>query len=203
MVRLTRIYTRGGDKGETSLGSGARVDKHDLRVAAYGTVDEANAAIGLARLHAEGEADAMLARIQNDLFDLGADLCTPGDESGGPAAALRIVQAQIDRLEREIDTLNAGLAPLDSFVLPGGRPAAAYLHLARTIVRRAERAMTELAAGQPVNPLAVKTELAAGQPVNPLAVKYVNRLSDHLFVLARFVNDGGRADVLWQPGANR
>ena len=188
MVRLTRIYTRGGDKGETSLGSGVRVKKHDLRVAAYGTVDEANAAIGLARLHAEGEADAMLARIQNDLFDLGADLCTPADESGGPAGALRIVQAQVDRLEREIDQLNAGLAPLDSFVLPGGRPAAAYLHLARTIVRRAERAMTKL---------------SAGQPVNPLAVKYVNRLSDHLFVLARFVNDGGRADVLWQPGANR
>jgi cob(I)alamin adenosyltransferase len=188
VVRLTRIYTRGGDKGETSLGSGARVRKHDLRVAAYGTVDEANAAIGLARLHAEGEADAMLARIQNDLFDLGADLCTPADESGGPAGALRIVQAQVDRLEREIDQLNAGLAPLDSFVLPGGRPAAAYLHLARTIVRRAERSMTEL---------------SAGQPVNPLAVKYVNRLSDHLFVLARFVNDGGRADVLWQPGANR
>ena len=188
MVRLTRIYTRGGDQGETSLGSGARVKKHDPRVAAYGTVDEANAAIGLARLHADGEADAMLARIQNDLFDLGADLCTPADESGGPAGALRIVQAQVDRLEREIDQLNAGLAPLDSFVLPGGRPAAAYLHLARTIVRRAERAMIEL---------------AAGQPVNPLAVKYVNRLSDHLFVLARFVNDGGRADVLWQPGANR
>jgi len=121
VVRLTRIYTRGGDKGETSLGSGVRVKKHDLRVAAYGTVDEANAAIGLARLHAEGEADAMLARIQNDLFDLGADLCTPADESGGPAGALRIVQAQVDRLEREIDQLNAGLAPLDSFVLPGGR----------------------------------------------------------------------------------
>jgi len=188
VVKLTRIYTRGGDKGETSLGSGARVKKHDLRVAAYGTVDEANAAIGLVRLHAAGEADAMLARIQNDLFDLGADLCTPADASGGPAGALRIVQAQIDRLEREIDQLNEGLAPLDSFVLPGGTPAAAYLHLARTIVRRAERLMTEL---------------AEGQPVNPLAVKYANRLSDHLFVLARFVNDGGRADVLWQPGANR
>jgi len=188
MVRLTRIYTRGGDAGETSLGDGARVAKHDLRVEAFGTVDEANAAIGLARLSAAAEADAMLARIQNDLFDLGADLCTPADEGGGPAGALRIVQAQIDRLEREIDQLNAGLAPLDSFVLPGGRPAAAALHLARTIVRRAERAMTEL---------------AIGQSVNPLAVKYVNRLSDHLFVLARFVNDGGRADVLWQPGANR
>jgi cob(I)alamin adenosyltransferase len=188
VVRLTRIYTRGGDQGETSLGSGARVAKHDARVAAYGTIDEANAAIGLVRLHVDGEVDAMLARIQNDLFDLGADLCTPADEAGGPAGALRIVQPQVDRLEREIDRLNAGLAPLDSFVLPGGRPAAAYLHLARTVVRRAERAMTEL---------------TVDQPVNPLAVKYVNRLSDHLFVLARFVNDGGRADVLWQPGANR
>jgi cob(I)alamin adenosyltransferase len=188
VVRLTRIYTRGGDQGETSLGSGARVAKHDPRVGAYGTVDEANAAIGLARLHVEGDVDAMLARIQNDLFDLGADLCTPADEAGGPAGALRIVQPQIDRLEQEIDRLNAGLAPLDSFVLPGGSPAAAYLHLARTVVRRAERAMTEL---------------AVDQPVNPLAVKYVNRLSDHLFVLARFVNEGGRRDVLWRPGANR
>ena len=188
MVTLNRIYTKTGDKGETALGDGTRRPKHDLRIHAYGTVDEANAAIGLARLHAAGEADAMLARIQNDLFDLGADLCTPADENGGPAGALRIVQAQVDRLEREIDQLNAGLAPLDSFVLPGGRPAAAYLHLARTIVRRAERLMTEL---------------AEDQPVNPLAVKYANRLSDHLFVLARFVNDGGRADVLWQPGANR
>ena len=188
MVRLTRIYTRGGDRGETSLGSGARVAKHDPRVAAYGTIDEANATIGLVRLHVDGEADAMLARIQNDLFDLGADLCTPADETGGPAGALRIIQPQVDRLEREIDRLNAELAPLDSFVLPGGGAAAAYLHLARTVVRRAERAITEL---------------AVGQPVNPLAVKYVNRLSDHLFVLARFVNDGGRADVLWRPGANR
>jgi cob(I)alamin adenosyltransferase len=188
VVRLTRIYTRGGDRGETSLGSGARVAKHDPRVAAYGTIDEANATIGLVRLHVDGEADAMLARIQNDLFDLGADLCTPADETGGPAGALRIIQPQVDRLEREIDRLNAELAPLDSFVLPGGGAAAAYLHLARTVVRRAERAITEL---------------AVGQPVNPLAVKYVNRLSDHLFVLARFVNDGGRADVLWRPGANR
>jgi cob(I)alamin adenosyltransferase len=188
VVRLTRIYTRSGDQGETSLGSGARVAKHDPRVAAYGTVDEANATIGLARLHVEGDADVMLARIQNDLFDLGADLCTPADASGGPPGALRVVQSQVDRLEQEIDRLNAGLAPLDSFVLPGGSPAAAYLHLARTVVRRAERQITEL---------------AVGQPVNPLAVKYVNRVSDHLFVLARFVNDGGRADVLWRPGANR
>ena len=188
MVRLTRIYTRGGDQGETSLGSGVRVAKHDPRVAAYGTVDEANATVGMVRLHVEGEVDAMLARIQNDLFDLGADLCTPADAAGGPQGALRIVQPQVDRLEREIDRLNAGLAPLDSFVLPGGSAAAAYLHLARTVVRRAERQITEL---------------AVDQPVNPLAVKYVNRLSDHLFVLARFVNDGGRADVLWRPGANR
>jgi cob(I)alamin adenosyltransferase len=157
-------------------------------VAAYGTVDEANAAVGLARLHADDQADAMLARIQNDLFDLGADLCTPSDETGGPSGALRIVQSQVDRLEQEIDRLNAELSPLDSFVLPGGRPAAAYLHLARTVVRRAEREITRL---------------AVDQPVNPLAVAYVNRLSDHLFVLARFVNERGRTDVLWRPGANR
>ena len=137
MVVLNRIYTRTGDDGTTALGSGARRKKYDLRVSAYGTLDEVNAVIGIARLHASGEADAALGRIQNDLFDLGADLCTPADESGGPKGALRIVQAQVDRLEREIDQLNAGLAPLDSFVLPGGRPAAAYLHLARTIVRRA------------------------------------------------------------------
>lgn len=187
MVRLTRIYTRGGDKGKTSLGSGKRVPKHDARVAAYGAVDEANAAIGLARLHADAEADAMLARIQNDLFDLGADLCMPA-EAAEPGQALRIAEAQVERLEREIDAMNAALAPLDSFVLPGGSPAAAHLHLARTIVRRAERAITAL---------------AAREAVNPAAVKYVNRLSDHLFVLARRTNDGGRGDVLWRPGANR
>ncbi len=187
MVKLTKIYTRGGDEGQTSLGDGARVDKHDARIAAYGTVDEANAAVGLARLHAEGEADRMLARIQNDLFDLGADLCTPeGAERRGQA--LRISAAQVTRLEAEIDAMNAGLAPLHSFVLPGGRPAAAYLHLARTVVRRAERLITEL---------------ASREPVNPEAVKYVNRLSDHLFVLGRQLNDDGRADVLWVPGANR
>lgn len=187
MVTLSKIYTRGGDGGETSLGDGRRVAKHDGRVAAYGTVDETNAAIGLARLHTSGEADAMLARIQNDLFDLGADLCTP--EDGRKAAgALRIVQAQIDRLESEIDRMNAKLRPLDSFVLPGGTPAGAHLHLARTISRRAEREITEL---------------ATREPVNPLAVAYINRLSDHLFVLARHLNDDGALDVLWRPGAHR
>ncbi|MEA2780315.1 MAG: cob(I)alamin adenosyltransferase [Rhodospirillaceae bacterium] len=184
MVKLTRIYTKGGDKGRTSLGNGKRVAKHDPRVEAYGTVDETNAAVGLARLQAKGEADAMLARIQNDLFDLGADLCRPDETPGG----LRIVDAQVERLEREIDEMNAALQPLDSFVLPGGVPAAAHLHLARTTARRAERAITAL---------------AVENPVNPVAVKYINRLSDHLFVLSRLLNDNGRKDVLWQPGANR
>lgn len=192
MVRLTRIYTRGGDKGETSLGDGTRVPKHALRVAAYGTVDEANAAIGIARLDVQtagdAEAAAMLGRIQNDLFDLGADLCTPeGGRKGGPSA-LRIVAAQVARLEHEIDALNASLRPLDSFVLPGGSPAAAHLHLARTIVRRAERLVAEL---------------AASEPVNPEALKYLNRLSDHLFVLGRRLNGNGAQDVLWVPGATR
>ena len=188
MVRLTRIYTRGGDKGETSLGDGKRVAKHSRRIAAVGTVDEANAAIGVARLHSTGESDAMLARIQNDLFDLGADLCRPRDPPKGKGPALRIVQAQVERLEREIDAMNAGLAPLNSFVLPGGSAASAQLHLARTIARRAEREMTAL---------------AMRETVNPLAIKYINRLSDHLFVLARALNDNGARDVLWQPGANR
>ncbi|MGC2200212.1 MAG: cob(I)yrinic acid a,c-diamide adenosyltransferase [Stellaceae bacterium] len=187
MVRLTRIYTRGGDKGETSLGDGTRVPKHSLRVAAYGTVDEANAAIGIARLDADPEADEMLGRIQNDLFDLGADLCTPL-EGHRRAGALRIVAAQVERLEQEIDKMNGALRPLDSFILPGGTPAAAYLHLARTITRRAERLVSELAS----------TEV-----VNPEALKYLNRLSDHLFVLGRRVNDGGARDVLWRPGAHR
>ena len=187
MVRLTRIYTRGGDGGETSLGDGSRVAKDDLRVEAYGTVDEANAVIGLARLHAEGETDAVLQRIQNDLFDLGADLCTPEGKSRGKAA-LRIVAAQVERLEREIDALNAALKPLDSFVLPGGTACAAHLHLARTVVRRAERLVTAL---------------ARREQVNAEALKYLNRLSDHLFVLSRHVNDRGASDVLWQPGANR
>ena len=193
MVELTKIYTRGGDTGDTSLGSGARVAKHDLRVAAYGTVDEANAAIGLARLHTDDapDADAMLRRIQNDLFDLGADLCTPeGDRRAASKSegALRIVAAQVKRLETEIDAINEDLAPLSSFILPGGTPAAAHLHLARTIARRAERLMTEL---------------ATCEPVNAEALKYINRLSDHLFVLARTLNDGGRADILWEPGRTR
>jgi cob(I)alamin adenosyltransferase len=187
MVRLTRIYTRGGDAGETSLGDGTRVPKYSLRVAAYGTVDEANAAIGIARLHADVAADAMLDRIQNDLFDLGADLCTPEDGRRA-AGALRITVSQVEHLEREIDAINAMLRPLDSFILPGGTPAAAHLHLARTVARRAERLVSELA----------RTE-----PVNPEALKYLNRLSDYLFVLGRRVNDGGARDVLWRPGANR
>jgi cob(I)alamin adenosyltransferase len=187
MVSLTRIYTRGGDKGETSLTDGSRVKKHDPRVEAYGTVDEANAAIGLARLHADGAADEILARIQNDLFDLGADLATP--ETGRKAeGALRIVATQVDRLEHEIDAMNAELKPLDSFVLPGGSPAAAYLHLARTVVRRAERLVAAL---------------AGTHGINPEALKYLNRLSDHLFVMSRHMNDRGARDVLWKPGAFR
>ena len=187
MVKLTRIYTRGGDKGETSLGDGTRVPKHDLRVAAYGEVDEANAVLGLARLHAEGEFDAMLARIQNDLFDLGADLCTPHEEAP-KYPPLRIVEAQVERLEREIDVMNATLAPLNSFILPGGTSLAAHLHLGRTVVRRAERAVTLL---------------AIHETVNDAAIRYINRLSDHLFVLGRKANEDGARDVLWIPGANR
>ncbi|MBM3533474.1 MAG: cob(I)yrinic acid a,c-diamide adenosyltransferase [Alphaproteobacteria bacterium] len=182
MVRLTRIYTKGGDKGRTSLGGGKRVPKHALRVEAYGTVDEANAAIGLARLKASKAADAMLARIQNDLFDLGADLCRPGTEG------LRVAEAQVVRLEREIDEMNERLRPLDSFVLPGGTPVAAALHLARTVARRAERAITRL---------------AEKEEVSAVAIRYANRLSDHLFVLARAENDVGARDVLWVPGQNR
>ncbi len=189
MVRLTRIYTRGGDAGETSLGNGERTPKHALRVDAYGTVDEANAVIGLARLHVgdDPEVDAILGRIQNDLFDLGADLCTP-EEENPKHPPLRIVDSQVERLEREIDAINEGLAPLDSFVLPGGSPAAAHLHLARTVVRRAERLMTGL---------------AAQEPVGGAAIRYVNRLSDLLFVLSRHVNGRGADDVLWKPGATR
>ncbi len=187
MVKLTRIYTRGGDKGQTSLGDGARVAKHDPRVAAYGSIDETNATIGLARLHSKGALDAMLGRVQNDLFDLGADLCRP--EGGDPArSALRINAAQVERLEAEIDAVNARLEPLESFLLPGGSPAAAALHLARTVARRAEREITAL---------------AQAETVNPQAVRYINRLSDLLFVLARQANDDGAKDVLWEPGANR
>jgi cob(I)alamin adenosyltransferase len=188
MVRLTRIYTRTGDKGKTSLGNGARVAKHDLRVEAYGTVDEANAVLGLARLHADPAADALLARVQNDLFDLGADLCTPAAEAEQPGKALRIIQTQVDGLEGEIDAVNDALAPLASFVLPGGSALACHLHHARTVVRRAERLMVALA------------EIEA---VNPLAVAYANRLSDLLFVMARAANSLGSGDVLWVPGASR
>jgi len=194
MVVLNRIYTRTGDDGTTALGSGERRPKYDLRIAAYGTVDELNACIGIARLHAAGEAavDAMLARIQNDLFDLGADLCTPEDGKGkGPGGArLAVTDAQVTRLEQEIDALNAELSPLRSFVLPGGTPAAAYLHLARTVCRRGERLMVELAR-------------RPGEPVSTDALKYVNRLSDFLFVASRFLNHKGASDVLWVPGQNR
>ncbi|MGH7035323.1 MAG: cob(I)yrinic acid a,c-diamide adenosyltransferase [Stellaceae bacterium] len=186
MVRLTRIYTKGGDRGETSLGDGSRVKKHALRVEAFGTVDEANAAIGLARLEAAGEALQMLERIQHDLFDLGADLCTPEAETGAKPA-LRITAPQVERLEREIDQMNAGLTPLDSFVLPGGTPLAAALHLARTVTRRAERLVAAL---------------ADTEPVNPEVLKYLNRLSDHLFVLSRAAN-AETGDILWRPGVNR
>jgi cob(I)alamin adenosyltransferase len=187
MVRLTRIYTKGGDKGQTSLGDGARVAKHDPRVAAYGTVDEANAVIGLARLHCSGAMDAILGRVQNDLFDLGADLCRPESDAPAKHPPLRVSAAQVERLEGEIDQINANLAPLTSFVLPGGTAAAAALHLARTVARRAEREMTALA------------DEAA---VNPEAIRYINRLSDLLFVLAREANDRGAKDVLWTPGKN-
>ena len=190
MVVLSKIYTRTGDAGETALGDGTRVAKSSVRVAAYGTADETNATIGLARQHAAAEADAALARIQNDLFDLGADLCRPGpaDDAEAEHPPLRIVAAQVERLEREIDTMNARLEPLRSFVLPGGTPLAAALHLCRTVARRAERHTVEL---------------AAAEEVNPHAVKYLNRLSDWFFVAARIANDDGRADVLWVPGANR
>ncbi|WPZ35728.1 cob(I)yrinic acid a,c-diamide adenosyltransferase [Thalassobaculum sp. OXR-137] len=191
MVKLTKIYTRGGDAGQTSLGDGTRVAKHSPRPTAYGTVDEANAVIGVARLTAVADggeaADAMLARIQNDLFDLGADLCTP-EEENPKYPPLRITAEQVARLEAEIDAMNAELAPLNSFILPGGKPTAAHLHVARTVARRAEREIT-LAATQ--------------EPIGPEVVKYMNRLSDHLFVLARWVNDRGATDVLWVPGANR
>jgi cob(I)alamin adenosyltransferase len=193
MVVLNRIYTRTGDDGTTALGSGERTKKYALRIASYGTVDEANAAIGVARVHLAGqpaEVDAMLFRIQNDMFDLGADLCVPDRGEKLPYEPLRITDAQVTRLEQEIDALNKPMSPLRSFVLPGGTAAAAALHVARTITRRAERAMVELA-DQP------------GEPVSAAAIKYANRLSDFLFVAARFVNDKGQADVLWVPGKNR
>jgi cob(I)alamin adenosyltransferase len=190
MVVLNRIYTRTGDDGTTALGSGERRPKYDLRVAAYGTVDETNAAIGVVRLHLGDarELDAMLGRIQNDLFDLGADLAVP--EREGKAERLRLLASQVERLEHDIDSLNAGLAPLASFVLPGGSAAAAHLHLARTICRRAERAIVELAA-------------RPDEPVTDAAVHYMNRLSDFLFVASRATNNNGAGDVLWVPGQNR
>jgi cob(I)alamin adenosyltransferase len=184
MIRIDRVVTRGGDGGETSLGNGSRVAKDALRVEAYGTVDEANAAIGVLRLHANAAADAMLARIQNDLFDVGSDLCVPG-EAGD---RLRVTDAPALRLEAEIAAMNAALPPLDSFILPGGAPAAAYAHVARTVVRRAERLVVAL---------------ARAEAVNPAIVRLLNRLSDHLFVLGRHLNDDGAADVKWIPGANR
>jgi len=192
MVALNRIYTRSGDDGSTALGSGERRAKYDLRVAAYGTVDEVNAAIGIARQHAatDPELDAMLARIQNDLFDVGADLCLPDKGRGPGGARLDVTEAQVEWLERQIDRLNAGLEPLRSFVLPGGSAAAADLHLARTVCRRAERLIAEL-------------KDKPGESVTPAVLKYVNRLSDFLFVAARFSNDKGAADVLWVPGQNR
>lgn len=190
MVVLNKIYTKTGDAGETALGNGARVAKHSTRVNAYGTVDEVNATVGLARLHAEGEVDAALARIQNDLFDLGADLCSPDMERDAEAEypPLRVSDVQVTRLEGEIDAMTAVLEPLRSFILPGGTALAAHLHLCRTVSRRAER-------------LAV--ELATMEAVNPAAVKYLNRLSDWFFCAGRMANDAGKDDVLWVPGANR
>ncbi|HYD23570.1 MAG TPA: cob(I)yrinic acid a,c-diamide adenosyltransferase [Croceibacterium sp.] len=186
MVRLNRIYTRTGDDGTTGLVDGSRAPKHAPRLEAVGAVDEANAVLGWALLAVAEPFAAELPRIQNDLFDLGADLATPGDDFAPSDTALRIVPAQVEWLERRIDAANARLEPLRSFILPGGSEAAARLHLARTAVRRAERAMTAL---------------AAAEPVNPAALAYANRLSDYLFVLARAVNAGG--DPLWQPGAHR
>jgi cob(I)alamin adenosyltransferase len=192
MVVLSKIYTRTGDDGTTALGSGRRVAKYDLRVECYGTLDETNAAIGLARVHTrdtDETLDAMLARIQNDLFDVGAELCYPY-ESKDARGRLMVSDVQVRRLESEIDTLNAELEPLRSFVLPGGSPASSYLHLARTISRRAERLMVALAA-------------RPNEPVGDAALRYINRLSDFLFVAARFANDKGRDDVLWVKGQNR
>ena len=191
MVVLNRIYTRTGDEGMTMLGNGENRKKYDLRVDAYGTVDEVTSAIGIARLHTADAPviDAMLARIQNDLFDLAADLCSPDKGKGPGGARLAVNAAQVKRLEDEIDMLNAELAPLRTFVLAGGTPAAAYLHLARTICRRAERVSVELK--------------DSGEDVSPEVLQYINRLSDFLFVASRYVNDKGARDVLWVPGANR
>ena len=190
MVVLSKIYTRTGDAGDTALGDGTRVAKHALRVSAYGTVDETNATLGLARLHASGDMDAALQRIQNDLFDLGADLCRPDmarDHEAG-YTPLRIIDAQVDRLEAEIDAMNANLTTLRSFILPGGTALAAHLHLCRTVSRRAER---------------LTVELATMEDINPAALRYLNRLSDWFFVASRIANDDGRGDVLWVPGLTR
>ncbi len=192
MVVLNKIYTRTGDSGTTALGSGERVAKYDLRVEAYGTVDETNAAIGLARLHtrdAEPELDVMLARIQNDLFDLGADLCFPSDTKD-ERGRLQVADALVVRLEGEIDELNQAFDPLRSFILPGGTPAASFLHLARTVSRRAERLMVALTS-------------RPDEPVGDAALRYINRLSDFLFVAARYANGKGKSDVMWVPGKNR
>jgi len=187
-MKLDRIYTRSGDDGRTSLGDGARLPKFHVRVAAYGSVDEANSIIGIALLHvSEGDIREVLSRVQNDLFDLGADLCRPEREHR-KVEPLRVSEHQVMRLEERIDQYNAALRPLESFVLPGGSHAAAHLHHARTVVRRAERYMTEI---------------AYQEPVNPAALKYANRLSDLLFVLARYLNQRGQADVVWQPGLHR
>jgi cob(I)alamin adenosyltransferase len=190
MVVLSKIYTKTGDAGETALGNGARVAKHSIRVNAYGTVDEANATVGMARMHSDGEMDAALARIQNDLFDLGADLCLPDMERDGeqPYTPLRMLEGQVLRLEREIDVMNARLEPLRSFILPGGSKLATHLHVCRTVTRRAER---------------LTVELATMEAVNAEAVKYLNRLSDWFFVAGRIANDDGRDDVLWVPGLTR
>jgi cob(I)alamin adenosyltransferase len=189
VVKLTKIYTRGGDSGETSLGNGARVAKSSSRVSSYGEVDEANAILGIVRLHTQGEDDAVLARIQNDLFDIGADLCVPITENP-EYPPLRVTQGQVDWLEAQIDRMNAELAPLNSFVLPGGTPAGAFLHQARTVVRRAERLVVELLA-------------EPDEAVNRLVLVYLNRLSDLLFVMSRYVNGKGAMDVLWIPGESR
>jgi cob(I)alamin adenosyltransferase len=190
MVVLNKIYTKTGDAGQTALGNGTRVAKHSCRVAAYGTVDETNAMLGLARLHATGESDRQLAMIQNDLFDLGADLCRPEMEKDADAEypPLRMAKAQVLRLESEIDAMNSVLTPLRSFILPGGSALAAHLHQCRTVSRRAER---------------LTVELAVHETVNPAAIQYLNRLSDWFFVAARIANNNGHDDVLWVPGANR
>ncbi|WP_333685213.1 cob(I)yrinic acid a,c-diamide adenosyltransferase [Pontibaca methylaminivorans] len=190
MVVLNKIYTRTGDKGQTALGDGARVEKYSARVAAYGTTDELNSFVGVARLEAEGETANALSRIQNDLFDLGADLCRPGMDKDAEAEypPLRAVPEMVDRLESEIDVMNKSLDTLRSFILPGGSALSAHLHVCRTVARRAERHAVEL---------------AASEDVNPVAIRYLNRLSDWFFVAARMANNGGKDDVLWVPGANR